>query len=237
MPQNIDLVLPCYNPSADFVELVEVTFRNLETSFPDRQMHLFVVNDGSTCNFTDKQIQQLCSIQDTVHIISYPCNKGKGYALRKAIAETRSPLVVYTDYDFPFCIETIKKLINELDNGADVVLASRNHDYFRILPVTRRFYSMMSMQMNRLILRLEYYETQGGLKGFNSKGKESFMKTTINGFLFDTEFIYRVSMQKDVAVVNINGITRKGIKPNNIPVGVILKELVNFYRITKLKAL
>jgi glycosyltransferase involved in cell wall biosynthesis len=236
MPHNIDLVLPCYNPPPDFVEMVNVYFRDLQTSLPDRQLNLFVVNDGSTRNFTDIQIHQLRSVQETVQIISYPCNKGKGYALRKAIAETRSPLVVYTDYDFPFRIDSIKKLIEALDNGADVVLASRDKDYLRVLPLKRRFYSIMSRVFNQLFLRLKYYETQGGLKGFNTKGKEIFMKTTVNEFLFDTEFIYRASLQKDIIIANIHGITREGIKPNRIRIGVIKRELINFYRILKIKA-
>ena len=234
MSQNIDIILPCYNPPADFVELIGVNFRNLIASFPDRQLNLFIVNDGSTINFTDIQIQQLLAVQDTVHIISYAINRGKGYALRKAVAETLSPLVVYTDYDFPFCIESFIKLVEELDKGADVVLASRNDDYLRKLPITRKFFSVMSRQLNRLFLRMTYCETQGGLKGFNNKGKEIFMKTTIDQFLFDTEFIYRASLQKNVSIVNIKGITREGIKPNRIPLKVIIRELVNFCRITKI---
>ena len=196
MPQNIDLVLPCYNPPADFVGIVDFYLRNLKAFYPDRQLNLFVVNDGSTQNFTDIQIRQLHSVKESVRIISYPSNRGKGYALRKAVAETSSPLIVYTDYDFPFRVESIIKLIEELDKDADIVLVSRNHDYLRVLPLTRKFYSLMSKQLNRLFLRLKYSETQGGLKGFNLKGKEIFMRTTINEFLFDTEFIYRASMQK-----------------------------------------
>lgn len=235
MSQNIDIVLPCYNPPADFVELVDKTFRNLKASSLDRKLNLFVVNDGSTHNFTDIQIKQLCNIQEAVRIISYPVNRGKGYALRKAIAETCSPLVVYTDYDFPFRPDSIRKVIEALDKGADVVLVSRNHDYLRILPVTRRFYSFMSKLLNRLVLGLEFHETQGGLKGFNVKGKEIFMKTTIDEFLFDTEFIYRASLQKNISVVNIQGRTRDGIKPSKICFGVIKRELINFYRITKIR--
>jgi hypothetical protein len=82
---------------------------------------------------------------------------------------------------------------------------------------------------------LEYSDTQGGLKGFNLKGKEIFMSTTIDQFLFDTEFVYRASYRKDVSIVNIKGTIREGIKPNRIPFRVIIKELINFYRITKIK--
>lgn len=233
--KNIDLVLPCYNPPEDFVGLVDLYFRNLKAFFPHRQLNLYIVNDGSTHNFTSLQINQLRSLQKTIQIISYPENRGKGYALRKAVAETNSPLVIYTDYDFPICIESMIKLIEELDKDTDIVMVSRNQDYYRVLPITRKFYSLMSKQLNRIFLRLEYSDTQGGLKGFNLKGKEIFMSTTINQFLFDTEFVYRASLRKDVSIVNIKGTIREGIKPNRIPFRVIIKELINFYRITKIK--
>lgn len=235
MPQNIDIVLPCYNPSADFVDIVDINFSNIKAYFPDRQFNLFIVNDGSTRNFTEIQIQQLLTIDESVHIIYYTRNKGKGYALRRAIFESDSPLVVYTDYDFPFNHSTLEKLIEELDNGADVVLASRSIDYSHILPLTRRFYSLMSKILNRVVLGLEFYETQGGLKGFNEKGKEIFMQTTINEFLFDTEFIYRASLQKNISIVNVHGRTRENINPNRIRMRVIIRELINFYKITKIK--
>lgn len=235
MMQNIDLVLPCYNPQVDFVVMVDFYYHKLKAFYPDRQINLFMVNDGSTCNFTNVQIRQLRDIQDSVHIISYGCNRGKGYALRKAIAETSSPLVIYTDYDFPFSVETIKSVIEELDKDADVVLASRNHDYIRSLPLTRKFYSLMSRQLNRLLLRLKYPETQGGLKGFNQKGKEIFMSTTIDEFLFDTEFVYRASLRKGITIASVKGVTREGIKPNKIRFRVIIKELINFYKITRIK--
>ena len=236
MLKSIDLVLPCYNPPADFVNMVSKYFQHLKTYFPDRQLNLFVVNDGSSFNFTDIHIGQLRSIQESVQIISYPSNRGKGYALRKAVAETGSPLVLYTDYDFPFRVESIIKVVEELDKGADIVLVSRNHDYLHALPLIRQFYSLMSRVLNRIFLRLRYYETQGGLKGFNLKGKEIFMKTTINEFLFDTEFIYRASLQKDVRMVNVPGITREDLKLNKVPVRVIKKELINFYKILRIKA-
>jgi glycosyltransferase involved in cell wall biosynthesis len=233
--QNIDLVLPCYNPPADFVELVDLYFKDLKAFYPDRQLNLFVVNDGSTCNFDDIQIQKLRNIQESVHIVSYNSNHGKGYALRRAVDKTSSPLIVYTDYDFPFRVECIKELIEELDKDADIVLVSRNHEYLRELPFSRKIYSLMSKQLNRIFLGLEYYETQGGLKGFNLKGKEIFLSTTINEFLFDTEFVYRASLQRGISIVNIKGIIREDIKPNRIHFVGIIRELFNFYKITKIK--
>ena len=93
----------------------------------------------------------------------------------------------------------------------------------------------MSKLMNRFLLRMMYFETQGGLKGFNQRGKEIFLKTTTNEFLFDTEFIYIASMEKDIRIVNILGITREDIRPNKIPLRVIKRELINFFKILMIK--
>ena len=82
---------------------------------------------------------------------------------------------------------------------------------------------------------MEYFETQGGLKGFNARGKEIFLKTTIDEFLFDTEFIYRASLQKDITIINVDGVTRENLKPNKVPIRVVKKEVVNFFRILRIK--
>lgn len=235
MLKDIDLILPCFNPPEDFVELVDFYFRDIVINLPDRKVNLYIVNDGSTLNFDEIHIQQLRSIHQSVHVISYSTNHGKGYALRKAVAEASSSLIIYTDYDFPFRIESMIKVIEELDKGADIVLVSRNHDYLDVLPLERKFFSVMSRLMNRIFLRLKYPETQGGLKGFNLKGKEIFMRTTINEFLFDTEFIYRASFQKGIRIVNILGITREEIRPNIVPLKVIRRELINFFKILRIK--
>jgi glycosyltransferase involved in cell wall biosynthesis len=235
LKKNIDLVLPCYNPPSDFAKLVSEYFQKFKAYLPDREINLYIVNDGSIRNFTDIQIAQLHSLQDSIHIISYPVNRGKGYALRKAIEETKSPLIIYTDYDFPFTFDTKKKLIEELDNGADVVLVSRNHDYLRLLPPMRRFYSISSRLLNKFMLGLKYSETQGGLKGFNEKGKEIFLRTTIDEFLFDTEFIYRASLDKDIITVSILGATRQEIRPNRVPLKVIIREIRNFIKILRIR--
>ena len=42
----------------------------------------------------------------------------------------------------------------------------------------------------RKVLSMPVTDTQCGLKGFNKKGREKFLATTINRYLFDFEFIY-----------------------------------------------
>jgi glycosyltransferase involved in cell wall biosynthesis len=236
MSRDIDLVLPCYNPRADFEEMVFEYFWYLKACYPERKMHLYVVNDGSVRNFNGAQIKKLSSMEPVVQVISYPMNRGKGYALRRAVALTTSPFVIYTDYDFPFRLDTMKMLIEELDKGADIVMVGRNHNYLKILPPKRRFYSNTSRFFNKFILGLKYPETQGGLKGFNENGKKIFLRTTIDEFLFDTEFIYRASLEKDINIVNIHGFTREGIKPNKVPFKVIRKEFLNFIKILRIKS-
>jgi len=235
MAKDIDLILPCFNPPPDFPDVICEYFRNLKRHFSDRTLNLYVVNDGSIVNFTEIEIKKLLSGIESVQIISYPVNKGKGYALRKGVAETMSPLVVYTDYDFPFGIETMINLVEVLDKGADIVLISRDREYYKVLPPLRRFYSKSSRLLNQYILGLEYPEAQGGLKGFNSNGKDIFMKTTIDEFLFDTEFIFRALKEKHISIVSIQGNTRKGIRPNRIPLRVLRKEILNFFKIFSLR--
>jgi hypothetical protein len=42
-------------------------------------------------------------------------------------------------------------------------------------------------------------------------------------------------MEKNIRIVNILGITREDIRPNKIPLRVIKRELINFFKILMIK--
>ena len=69
-----------------------------------------------------------------------------------------------------------------------------------------------------------YQETQSGLKGFNAKGRELFLRTKVKTFLFDTEFIllaYREKLKIDVLDIGI----RPGIHLSSMGMKVMFREL------------
>ena len=85
--------------------------------------------------------------------------------------------------------------------------------------------------MTRLLLGLRISDTQCGLKGMNNRGKVWFLKTTIDRYLFDLEFIFLVSRSKHDNVLAMSATVRPEIVFSKMHLGILIRESGNFIRI------
>jgi glycosyltransferase involved in cell wall biosynthesis len=228
MKPVIDLVLPCYNPPPDWTATVRMYFDRLQTLLADVELRLTIANDGSERYVDSEAQQQLRRYIPSARIIGYEKNRGKGYTLRHAVRQCTAPYIIYTDYDFPFELESIKSVATALLNHADVVVGNRSGSYYEQLPMKRKIMSKVSRCLNKYLLRIPACDTQGGLKGFNRKGCEIFLQTKIAQFLFDTEFVFKACRRKDITLHVTPIQTRKGVIFSNMGASVLRKELKNF---------
>lgn len=230
---KIDVVLPCYNPSGDWVTVINKGIERLRGMMPGKRLHLIVVNDGSSRNIDTEGVERFKATVADSEFISYETNRGKGYALRKGIGATTSSMVVYTDWDFPYDAESITTVIHKLEEGYDVVVAARTGSYRRHadLNAFRSFMSVASRFLNRVVLRMKFNDAQGGLKGMSTRGKEIFLSTTIDGFLFDTEFIHNASKIKGLKMCEIKANIREGVHLSPMGLKVLRREFPNFVKI------
>lgn len=224
-----DIVLPCYNPPPQWEKRVVENYHKLHELFEKHQFNFIIVTDGSTRGYEDKVIDYLYDNIDGINVVDYRKNMGKGYALRAAVKECTSNYIVYIDYDFPYIWDSIAKVFRALEEGADVVVAVRDNSYQRKLPLIRKVLSYSSHLLNRIVFRLKITDTQGGMKGFSRKGREIFLTTTINGFLFDTEFIYKATHTKGVKLVAIEAKIKEGLKMSVMGMKVLRREFVNIF--------
>ena len=86
--------------------------------------------------------------------------------------------------------------------------------------------------MNRFLLNLpvEFLDTQAGLKGFNSKGREMFLKTKVDTFVFDTEFIM-LSYRNKLNIKTIPLTLRPGLTFSRMGFRIMFRELFQFLKI------
>lgn len=122
---GFDLILPCYNPPENWIKNLLQHYEEMLRVLGAVQVQLILVNDGSTRNFGMEHILCLKSVIPDIIIVSYPQNRGKGYAVREGVRQGRSEFQVYTDLDFPFGVDIIKKVYEQLMEGADVVAGER----------------------------------------------------------------------------------------------------------------
>lgn len=229
---RIDIVLPCFNPASGWVDNVIAHTARLIEHFPDAELGCTIVNDGSRGGVSDSDAARLKAELPALNWISYPENRGKGYALRTGVRQSSADVIMYTDIDFPYSTESMEKCLNAiLNDDADIALAIRNRSYYTQLPPLRRFISRTLRMANRMFLGMRTSDTQGGLKVFNHRGKEIFLQTTIDRYLFDLEFIYLASKQKDLRIQAIEAELREGVQFTSVKAGILLGEGWNFLRL------
>lgn len=227
----IDIILPCYNPSQGWEQTMIEQHKELDNLMQDCKFRLIVVNDGSRRGFTKDAVDQLKAVLPDTIIVDNKRNQGKGGAVRDGLKYSDSDLALYTDYDFPYRTESICRVIECLKAGYDVVIARRNRTYYSQLSTRRMLASHASRLLNFMLLGLTYTDTQGGLKGFNCKGKAFLASTQIKQFLFDTEFIYKASLNNAVFIKEIPVNLRSKVMLPDMKRGVFINELKNLFMI------
>jgi glycosyltransferase involved in cell wall biosynthesis len=229
----IDLVLPCYNPPADWAANLISAIQRLNTLLPHVSWHVFVVNDGSPRGVSEADVALLKAGLPRFTYIAYTENRGKGHALRTGIAQTTAPLVLFTDIDFPYEEASVVSIVNPLVAGTvDVATGARDEIYYASVPAGRVVISKLLRRATRHLLGLAVTDTQTGLKGFNTVGKAIFLRTTIDRYLFDLEFIFLASRASSgLRVQPIPVRLKPGIVFSKMNIKVLMTEGRSFARL------
>jgi glycosyltransferase involved in cell wall biosynthesis len=89
MAQTIAVIIPVYNEERTLSSVIEVVRTWGKAS------EVIVVNDGST----DGTIHAIQRFGNSIDVISYRKNRGKSYAMAKAIEKTKCEIIVFMDGD------------------------------------------------------------------------------------------------------------------------------------------
>lgn len=119
----LSVVIPVYNEMdvlTEFQNRLMSVICNLPMS-----CEIIYVNDGSTDKTLD-MLQQLHDSNDQVAIVDLSRNFGKEIALSAGLHHVQGDAVIVIDADLQDPPELIPELINEWQNGYDVVYAKRN---------------------------------------------------------------------------------------------------------------
>jgi glycosyltransferase involved in cell wall biosynthesis len=230
MLHKLDLVLPCYNPIENWDTNLLACLARIQELLPETRLVLYLVNDGSTKEITREKIEKIRQYLPDFHYLNHPVNHGKGYALRAGVAETRNEFCLYTDIDFPYTEESFVAIFQALQNGADIAVGVRDENYYATVPGTRMRSSKLLRLFARKLLNLPVDDTQAGLKGFNRKGREIFLQTRINRYLFDLEFIRKAARQKTVSIQPVKVQLKPGIVFSVMNPKILITESWNLLR-------
>ena len=225
---KISLILPVYNPVSGWADTVLIKTAELKAIYPGYVFEVIIVNDGSNNDDYTFEKAKISSF----NLIDYMPNKGKGEAIRTGVRASSGEVVIYTDIDFPYTIYSISSVIDSLcEQKFNVVIGVKDRSYYDLVPPVRRFISRLFRFFVRLFLHIPTDDTQCGLKGFDQKGKEVFLKTTIDRYLFDLEFVFLASGDKDVKVKTQEVKLRDDVQFRKMNLSILRSELWNFLKI------
>ncbi|MFN8316511.1 MAG: glycosyltransferase [Chitinophagales bacterium] len=224
---TLSIVLPCYNPSQGWESNVLEEYRLLKATLPLEHIQLIIMNDGSSVNVSEESISLFAT--EGVVFIQRDVNYGKGFTLREGVQQALADKIIYTDIDFPYTHNSFLAVYNALKQ-ADVAIGVRSEAYYANMPKARVYISKTLRFFIRKFLSIPTDDTQCGLKGFNIKGKDVFLQTKINRYLFDLEFVF-LSARTQLSIAQVPVELKSGIVLSKMRGFILLGEGMNFLRI------
>lgn len=137
----------------------------------------------------------LAETDNSVKVVHYSTNRGKGHAIRQGFLASSGDLILCMDADMGPMVHNIKKFIDVLANGADVVVGSKRHPSSRVrYPIYRRFLSAGFNSLVRLFFGLPLADSQAGFKLYKREVLETVLpKLLMKRFAFEVEMMANVS--------------------------------------------
>lgn len=229
--RTLTIVIPCFNPASGWeVSLVE-RINLIISNFSNLDISTVIVNDGSSRGVPKSAISY---IQDNVSNITYlkhKLNKGKGAAVRTGISHKESDFYLYSDVDLPYTQDSIHAIIQALEQGAEMAVAVKDAAYYSDVPFARKLISKTLRAMIQLALGIPNSDTQCGLKGMSKLGKSYLLKTTIDSYLFDLQWIVLAEKNKVPSIHYLPSTLREGVVFSNVSLRMMINEAFNFAHI------
>jgi dolichyl-phosphate beta-glucosyltransferase len=185
------IIIPAYNESRRIGSTLERVIEHLHEQ--KWSAELLVVDDGSK-DSTVEIVGRFAAENPEVQLIRNPGNKGKGYSVRNGMLNARGKFLLFTDADLSSPIIEAHKLFAALEGGADVAIGSRWKDVslqFQRQPLLRRIYSRTFNFFLRVLMGLNFYDTQCGFKAFTREAAQAiFPLQRVHRWAFDVELIF-----------------------------------------------
>lgn len=216
------IVLPAYNESERIAATVEKIFRFAKQR--GWQTEIIVVDDGSSDD-TAEVVRRCASMCPGVRLLQNPGNRGKGYSVRHGMLGAQGEILLFSDADLSSPIAEAEKLFAAIGGGADVAIGSRwlkAELQLRRQPLHRQLYGRIFNLALRLILGLQFKDTQCGFKAFTRRAAHAlFPLQKIERWGFDPELLYLAKrLHLRIEEVSVAWAHREGTRINPLRDGM-----------------
>ena len=170
---------------------------------------ILIESDGSSPEEEAKLEAGLKGLPLQVKHVPYEDKRGKGYAIKKAILFSSSDYVLFMDADLSTDLSAFDEIKKDLGKY-DAYIGSREAKGAKILQ-KQTFIRRLTHFGSRMLIKMKFRlraisDTQCGYKMFRTEvAKEIAKRQIINGFAFDVEYLYFLSLNglsiKEIPVI------------------------------------
>lgn len=176
---KISVMIPAYNEEKNIESILtrtEATLKALKHPY-----EILVVDDGSTDETSSLARKRAI-------VIKMQKNRGKGFALRKALQQATGDILITMDADGSHRPEEIPRLVTPLLNGIDVATGARFNGEMQ-KGSTKKLHVMGNNIFNLIIMiltRKRITDSQTGFRAFKKRVMKE-IKLFSNGYEVETE--------------------------------------------------
>lgn len=186
---NLSVIIPAFNEEKRIESSLEKITQYLEKNIENYEV--LVIDDGST----DATIEIVKKFKDKkVRLIQNTKNMGKGFSVKIGMINAKYDPLLFTDADLSTPIEETKKFLEAIQQGADIVIASRNIPGSNIQVEQPKYRQVLGKAFPILVKNMvlpDINDTQCGFKMFKKDvGRKIFPRQTLKRFAFDVEILF-----------------------------------------------
>ena len=185
---TFSVIVPAYNEEhgvRQAVTEIHKTFSRLGHHF-----EIIIVDDGST-DKTNQVLKDLVRIYREVTLVPLPGNRGKGYAIRKGVANSSGDYVVFMDADLDIHPSQARILDMFRNERCDIAIGSKRHPQSKVdYPLSRKVISTIYYWIVKILFDLNVRDTQAGLKIYRREVLSAILpRLMVKKFAFDLEML------------------------------------------------
>ncbi len=187
----LSIIVPLYNEESRILNLITI-YKYLNSKKFD--WDIILVNDGSIDN-TKKEIKKIIRSLATknIRLISYPKNRGKGFAIKTGMLNSSSKYSLFTDIDLSTPIEEFNKFLPYLYKY-DVIIGSRKRAGSKVIihqPNLREKLGKGFTRLSQIVLQLNVTDFTCGFKCFSKVAvNKIFNQQRVDRWGFDSEILF-----------------------------------------------
>ncbi|RKZ72396.1 MAG: glycosyltransferase family 2 protein [Gammaproteobacteria bacterium] len=172
MNKKISVIIPARN-EAESLKVILPEIARIKNIF-----EIIVVDDASEDNTA-----AICA-DNNVKIVSHVYHKGNGASIKSGARKATGEYLVFMDADGQHEPKNITALLNELDNGYDMVIGARERDSHASLPryIANLIYNKFASYMSGH----EIMDLTSGFRAVKSTYFKKFLYLLPNGFSYPT---------------------------------------------------